>query len=402
MQNEELWKEMNKDNNDFLDYLVENDPLGLLKDRRKKVNHAKRSVLLNNFEEIVNFYEQENREPRNSSDNIKEFQLFCRLKSIREDANKIQQLKPYDLYQLLKGEKNSDITLDDMLGDDPLHLLEDEIDSSILKLKNVKKSDRIIPEYISRRKFCQDFEQYAPMFKSIQEDLENGTRKLAVYRSQELCANRFYVLGGIVVYLKSIDGETINYRYNSGERKRFDGRTECIFDNGTYSDMLFRSLDKALIKDGYSITDPIENVSSSNTITNDDKLMGYVYVLKSHHSKLKNENDVYKIGSTTTTVTERVKNAKNEPTYLYAGVEIVEIYKCFNITPRVMEDHIHSFFDKVRLNINIPCDNGVIISPREWFCIKLEAIREAVNLILADKINDYIYDPSNQKIVSKL
>lgn len=387
----------------FIEFLQDNDPLGLLKVKQEKRPKGNRSVLLNNFEEIVYFFEERNREPKNSTDDIKEFQLYCRLKAIRNNPAMVQELKEFDLYGLLKGENVSDITFEDLLGNDPFNLLGGEYDESIFALNNVKKSDRIAPEYISRRKFCTDFDKYRPMFESLRQDLESGNRKLAIYRSQELLPNRFYVLGGIIVFLKSVEGNISNYQYNSGERLRYDGRTECIFDNGTTSDMLYRSLDKALQRDGYAITEYEEKglPHSDQEIVDDDKARGYVYVLKSRHSKLRSVPDIYKIGSTTSTVTERIKNAINEPTYLYAGVDIVETYRCYNMGPRELEDRLHSFFDHVRLNINIPDERGAIISPREWFCVNIDAISEAISLILNNRIENYVYDPQSRSIIAK-
>lgn len=391
---------MVNNDSDFLAFLSENDPLGLLKAAKPQKPKAKRTVLLNNFEEIVDFFEEFNREPKDSSTNVKEFQLYHRLKAIRNNADMAKELKPYDMYGLLNGESVSTITFEDYLNDDPLNLLGGDFDDSIFDLKNVRKTERISPEYISRRKFCQDFELYQPMFEALHKELETGDRKLALYRPEDLEPNRFYVLGGIILFLKSVEGKVSTYNFSSGERDRYDGRTFCIFDNGTTSDMLYRSLDKALQKDGYSITERKQPTMVAEDVNDNDTSMGYVYVLKSHHSKLQNVPNVFKIGSTTNTVSERIKNATNEPTYLYAGVDIIETYRCYNMHPRELEDKLHTFFDKVRLNINIPDERGVIISPREWFCVKLDVISEAVELILNNRINDYVYDPSLEKIVS--
>ena len=49
---------MTDTNSDFLSFLSENDPLGLLKHPKANKPKAKRSVLLNNFEEIVDFFEE--------------------------------------------------------------------------------------------------------------------------------------------------------------------------------------------------------------------------------------------------------------------------------------------------------------------------------------------------------
>lgn len=392
---------MSNSNTDFLSFLSENDPLGLLKSAKPQKPKAKRSVLLNNFEEIVNFFEEYNREPRNSSKDIKEFQLYHRLKAIRSNAEMAKELKPYDMYGLLNGESVSTITLDDFLNDDPLNLLGGDMDDSIFELRNVRKSERISPEYISRRQFCQDFELYKPMFDAMHQELESGERKLAVYHSEDLKPNQFYVLGGIILFLKSVEGTVSTYNYSSGDRDRYDGRTFCIFDNGTTSDMLYRSLDKALQKDGYSISERLQPSLAVESVNEDDLSMGYVYVLRSHNAILKEVPNVFKIGSTTNTVSERIRNAPNEPTYLYAGVDVIETYRCFNMRPRELEDKLHTFFDRVRLNINIPDERGVIISPREWFRVKLEVIGEAVELILDNTINNYIYDPSLEKIVAR-
>lgn len=387
---------------DFLDFLTENDPLGLLAEKPKVRPKAKNSVLLNNFEEIVSFFEEHNREPQDSTKDIKEFQLFCRLKAIRSSADKVKKLKEYDLYGLLNKDGVLDIPLEDILDDDPCGLLGNDYDETIFTLKNVRKSDRISPDYIARRKFCKDFENYQPMFETLRQDLESGRRKLAVYNSQELAPNNFYVLGGVILFLKSVEGNVSNYQYMSGERRRYDGRTECIFDNGTTSDMLFRSLDKALQRDGYAISDYVEDLSLDNeNVSDEDRPKGYVYVLRSRHAKLRNVPDIYKIGSTNTTVSDRIRNAVNEPTYLYAGVDIVETYRCFNIPARELEDQLHTFFDRVRLNINIPDEKGAVISPREWFCVSIEAVSEAVKLILLGTIKDYVYDPDARKIIAK-
>ncbi|WP_462432006.1 GIY-YIG nuclease family protein [Bacteroides nordii] len=392
---------MANSNSNFIEFLSQNDPLGLLKVNTPVKPKAVRSILLSNFEEIVNFFEENNREPQHASTDIKEFQLYCRLKAIRESAEMVKELKDFDFYGLLSGSNISNITFDDIIGNDPLNLLGGDFNEEIFSLNHVKQTERISPEYISRRKFCRDFDKYQPMFEALQKDLEEGTRKLAVYHPEDLGPGNFYVLGGIILYLESVDGNISTYKYNSGERRRFDGRTVCIFDNGTTSDMLFRSLDKALQKDGYSVTKFEEPIAAEKQIDERDEAGGYVYVLKSRHAKLRNIPDVYKIGSTNSSVTERIKNATKEPTYLYAGVDIVETYRCFNIGARELEDRLHSFFDEVRLNINIPDERGVIISPREWFCVNLSVISEAVDKIISGTISNYIYDPHSRSIISK-
>ena len=380
--------------------LLSEDPYGLLKNQESSKKKISNFVLLNNFEEIVSFVEENNRLPENSISGIKEFQLYCRLKAIKSNPEMVKQLKDYDLLGLLSGDDVAEITLEDITSVDPHHLLSNDFDSSIFDLRNVRSNPRTSPDFIARRKFCRDFDKYEPLFNTLHEDLEGGSKRLALYHPEDLIPGRFFVLGGILLYLKSVDGEVTLHKYQSGDYRRYDGRTECIFDNGTVSNMLYRSLNKLMQKDGYSITE-CEDVQSASTINPEDREYGYVYVLRSHHSKLRGIPDVYKIGSTTSSVTERIKNARKEPTYLYAGVDIVQTFRCFNMSARVLENQVQTFFDKVRLNINIPDETGAIISPREWFCVNVDVIGEAINLILSGTIDNYVYDPQARKIIAK-
>ena len=382
--------------------LINVDPLGLLQipEDRQSSNHSENSVLRNNFEDIVSYYEDHGKEPESNLNDIYEYQLYCRLKVIRNSPEMVKYLKQFDLYSLL--ESSREITLEQVISDDPFGLLSDESEEQdIFTLKNVKQSERINPEFISRRKKCPDFELYKPLFDNILEELENGKRKLAQYKSSELRENGFYVLNGVIVYLSKVDGSVENYTFESGNRDRYDGRTLCIFDNGTCSDMLFRSLDKALQKDGYCISGLISAEKTHVEITDEDRSLGYIYVLKSLHPRLRGENDIYKIGCTTTSVSERIKNARNEATYLYADVEIVETYKCYNISAHDVEQSVHSFLDNARLDIDIPDMNGNIAKPREWFHVKLEIIDEIVELLQNNRISDYLFDKRSGRILQR-
>lgn len=382
--------------------LVHNDPYNLLQitDSSHSSMRTEDSVLKNNFEDIVSFYEENGREPSSNLSNIYEYQLYCRLKVIRDTPAMAKILKPLDLYGLLSNSR--EMVLEDVIASDPLGLLQDSGDASdIFELRNVKQAERIHPDYIARRKKCKDFEQYKILFDNLLQELESGKRKLAQYKSDDLKEHGFYVLNGVLVYLSKVDGSIENYEFQSGDRERFDGRTMCIFDNGTCSEMLFRSLDKALQRDGYCISDLIHDSRAGVSITDDDKSLGYIYVLKSLHPRLRDEKDIYKIGCTTTSVSERIKNANKEATYLYADVEIIETYRCYNISAHEVEQLIHSFLDSVRLDIDIPLQGGSYAKPREWFNVKLDVIDEIVELLQNNTINSYVYDKRSGRILQK-
>lgn len=383
--------------------LIDTDPLGLLKiNESKKKLQNEDSVLVSLFEEIQEFVTENDREPDANTENILEFKLYSRLRAIRSDPRKVKKLIKYDFGGLFKGSEIKEITVDDIIADDPYNLLSMDNDSDIFKLKHVKATERIKPDYMSRRKVCKDFHLYKDMFNVIHEDLAKKHRKLVRYSSADLQVGRFYALDGIILFLESIDGDKSKYTFSSGERERFDGRTLCIFDNATQSDMLFRSLDKALQLDGYSISEHSQNESQViNTEADEDILNGYIYVLKTHNSKVGDIPDLYKIGFTTGSVARRIMNARKEATYLFSDVDIVSTFRCFNIKTYELEQNIHEFFSAVRLDIELLDNGNNTYRPREWFKVDYSVIEEAIQLIIENQIALYEYDPKINQIVKR-
>lgn len=118
---------------------------------------------------------------------------------------------------------------------------------------------------------------YEALFQKIHSDLKSGRRKMIEYHPLDLSEGKFYVLRGVLVFLEKSEDELQEFVFESGSRMRFDGRTRCIFDNGTESDMLFRSLDKALQKDGFGISEIIEENNAVPEITEEDSQNGFIY-----------------------------------------------------------------------------------------------------------------------------
>lgn len=383
--------------------LIKEDPFGLLKSENiKKQLSEDDSALINSFEEIQSFIEEHKREPQSTLSNMIEFKLFARLKAIRSDPKKVRLLTKYDFGGLLKGESVKEITIEDIISDDSHGLIGEVADSEIFKLTHVKSVERIKPDYLSRRKVCKDFSSYKEMFNILHEELASKKRRLIKYVSSDLNVGNFYALDGILLYLKSIDGDTNKYVFKSGERERFDGRTVCIFDNGTESDMLFRSLDKAMQLDGYSISAITEsNSSEANQITDDDVLNGYIYVLRSKNPNVKDVPNLFKIGHTTGSVAERIKNAKNEATYLFCDVDIVSTHRCLNIQSYNLEQTIHDFFSVVKLDIELFDKNQNSYKPREWFIISHDVVKDAIDLIVKNELQNHMYDPVVNQIIKK-
>ena len=383
---------------------LEDDPFGLLSSESKKNSpvNSEEQRLINSFEEISNFYEEYKREP--GEEGISEFKLYSRLKRIRETPSKVKALLTYDFHGLLSSKKIRSMNTADIITDDPLGILDNnDIDESIYNLKKVTRSDRIRPDYLARRKICDKFDEYEDMFLCLHQDLEVRKRKLLKIHLEDIKEGKFYVLNGVVLFLESIDANYKVSDFDSGERTRLDGRTCCIFDNGTQSSMLLRSLAKALQLDGFSISEVIEDSQTNIEITPSDESNGFIYILKSKSQEydIVSKPNLHKIGYSTGDVTSRVKQARNDPTYLMSDVAIVSVFRCFNMSTQKLENTIHAFFDEVRLEIEISDQNGKIYKPKEWFDVPLNIIEEAVAIIVSDGFTDHYYDIDIQEIIQK-
>ncbi len=397
------------DKDKILQELFENDPLGLL--NIKPSNSPARNEderLVASFMEINQFYEKNMREPI-VENGIQEYQLYTRLNSFRKNGYKIEKLKKYDHYNLLNCEKSSPITIDTLMENDPLGLLDDDA-MGLFDLKNIQPKDKTRAEtdFVARRKPCSDFTNYEPLFKNVHKDLKEGKRKLIEFKLGNLREGAYYVHNGILFFVEKIEITKKDHYKADGTRVREDGRSRCIFENGTESNMLKRSIEKLLYTNGQVITENIDQyneafVEKFSNISEEDKEVGYIYILKSKSEKkeIKEIPHLYKIGYSKTTVEDRIKNAFQEPTYLMADVRIVMTYKCFNMNPQKLEQLLHNFFGKSCLNFDIFDNNGNRHTPREWFIAPLPIIEQAIHYIISGDIVYYKYDPLNEEIVER-
>lgn len=398
---------MNK-NKEKLKALIESDTLGLLNlPAHGSVSETKTDVqrLVDSFQEIVQFFEDNCRLPENEDD-LKELKLKARLEAIKKDPVKVKTLIDYDFYDLLDKKNTPTMTLSETLND-PLGLLDlSDEDDSIYKLKHVEKNDRLRPDFIAHRRVCRDFSTFEPVFRQLKSDLKMGKREFVEFSESDLESKSFFVLGGVLLILESARTNVQEYKYASGNRNRQDGRTRCIFDNGTESNMLFRSLGKALLKNGFTISDIIKSNELTNdgtNITDNDVTGGYIYVLKSLSSdeNVRKFKDLYKIGYCTTSISERISDCKNDPTYLMADVQIVLSVKCFNLNVPNLEDAIHKFFSDVNIEFKVVGNDGLVHHPREWFAAPLGSVEQAITLIVNGNYENYYYDKELKQIIKK-
>ncbi len=385
-----------------LEEIFESDSLGLLANDQEKtsLHTTQEGRLIDSFSEISEFYENHQREP-SFGDDIGEYRLASRLEAIKKDPQKVKILLPYDYYNLLKCEETKSLSVDDLIADDPLDLLGDQEETDdIFTMSHVKPSERIRPDYIARRKICKNFDEYEPMFERIHEELASGKRHMVSFKPEDLREGAFYALRGVLFFMETNSAELTEKTYAGELYRRKDGRTRCIFDNGTESTMLYRSLVKAMQHDGFSISEKNDELSSP-TITDEDRQCGYIYVLRSlsRNPQIRQMRNLYKIGYCSSDVSTRIRNAVHEPTYLMSDVEIVLTVNCYNMEVPYLEDAIHSFFREVNVHFEVSDEKGVIHYPKEWFQAPISVIEEAIRIIVDRKAENYKYDPSVQMII---
>ena len=394
---------------DILNEIFENDPLCLL-DVNPKKSAARTSDerLAASFDEINDFIEKHEREPKPNITNISEYKLYSTLKGLRDNNEKMMALEPQDKYELLSTVKKEINSIDDIFGDDSLDILGDDSDGIFDFTHTPKDFERAKADFVGKRVKCKDFDKYEHLFKEVQNDLALGKRKLVDFKEPNLREGNYYVHNGILFLLESITFEKEDHYKEDGTRVRKDGRTRCIFENGTESNILKRSVEKNLYKNGKVVTQNVDKVikefkETFNGITDEDKEAGHIYVLKSRSEKeeiLCIEN-LYKIGYSSTSVQERIKNAENEPTYLMAPVSIESSWMCYNMNPQKFESLIHQFFGNTCLEVDVFDNKGKRHTPREWFIVPLEAIEQAISLIISGEIVKYRYDKESEVIIAR-
>ncbi len=358
------------------------------------------------FEEIERFVETNGRLPQHGEDkDIFERIYAVRLDKIRSTSECKELLASIDKSGLFSNSPNFTEKPLDELDDDALLAelgVSHQAESDITKLTHVKsRAEKKAVEEMGRRSLCNDFENFKPLFEQIQAELKAGMRKTLRFKEDaSINKGEYFIIGGQIAYIAEV-GELTQDAYS-----KWDARLRIIFDNGTESNILLRSLQKALYKDesGRRITDPNAGPLFDDVIENEDIESGTIYVLrsKSEHPEIKpNANLLHKIGVTGGSVEKRVFNAKLDPTFLMADVEIIATYELYNINRVKLENLLHRFFDSARLNIQISDRFGNPIYPREWFLVPLFIINEVVEKIIEGTLSKYQYDASSVKLIER-
>ena len=364
---------------------------------------AREERIIAGFEDIQRFVTEHGRAPQHGEDqDIFERLYAARLDRIRKLEECRNLVVPLDHQGLLEGQGVSDGQADDIPDDDALlaALSTDDEATSITELRHVRPSaDKRAAEEVANRQRCENFDTFKPLFEQVQAELDSGVR---ITRPFELKADiepgRFFIVSGQKAYVAE-RGEVF-----TNPQGRTDARLRVIFDNGTESNMLMRSLQRALNNDeaGRRITDPTAGPLFADHTIDGDEASGTIYVLRSksdHPLVAENRDLVHKIGVTNMSVEKRTAGAHLQPTFLMANVDIVATYELYNINRTKLENVIHRIFAPGQLDIEIMDRFGNPVTPREWFLVPLFVIDEAVERIRDGTISDYVYDPQAARLV---
>lgn len=356
------------------------------------------------FEEIQRFVEEHAHTPEHGEDkDIFERLYATRLDQIRKLKECSELVSGLDHQGLLsstnqisepKSEYNTDKELLAELG------VEAPSGDDVSILKHVKPRAEIrAAEEIARRDKCEDFDKFKPVFDSVQQELDSGLRETRPFKDYaEVRQGDLFILSGQKVFVADKGDEFIP------EHGRSDCRLRVIYDNGTESDLLMRSLQRALNKDetGRRITDPSPGPLFNDTVEEADLASGTIYVLRSksdHPTIVASRDVIHKIGVTGGSVKNRIANAGKEATYLLADVDIVATYELFNINRTKLENLLHRFFESAKLDIEIRDRFGNPVIPQEWFVVPLSVIDQVVERFKDGTIEKYSYDPQSASLV---
>ncbi|MCC7433409.1 MAG: GIY-YIG nuclease family protein [Methanoregulaceae archaeon] len=360
------------------------------------------------FEEIQRFFVQYGRAPQHGEDH----DIFERLYAVRLDRLRVLPecralLAPLDHQGLLGGativaEPTPTYNVDELAAE--LGGVAGTADITVLRHVRTNAEKRAAEE-IAQRTPCADFEEFKPLFERVQREIKDGIRethavsKLDELRITEIQQGEFFIVEGQLAYIAQV-GDEIRTKY-----ERRDSRLRVIYDNGTESDVLQRSFQRALYRDEAArlVTNPAAGPLFADKADDDDQESGTIYVVRSKSdlpAVAAHREVLHKIGVTgRSNVAARFSGAKLDPTFLLADVEIVATYDLYNINRVRLENLIHRVFDPARLDIEIKDRFGNPVVPREWFLVPLFVVDEAVERIKDGSITQYIYDPKAARLV---
>lgn len=428
------------------DIFAESDELGLLTVAPPKLSAPSADQrLVVTLQSIETFVAQNGREPQKDAIDLSEATLGVQLAALRGDPAKVEGLAGWDTLGLLEdstadfeGQGGSDdgqavtadgagesstraafgasssapekasvspdsvTSLDDIWDSDILGMLSggDESVESIFDLTHVPETtSRAMPDDIAQRTPCDDFYRFESLFDELRDELRKGDAEAVPFEKEsQIDTGDAFVVYGMTCLVDEV-GE------DEGEKGRYNPRLRVVFDNGTESKLLLRSLARALYKDelGRRILRRDSTFDAMQGITHHDKRTGLIYILRSlsQDPVLRGIRNLYKIGYTEKEVEQRIAGAERQQTYLEAPVKVVATFECYNLDPRRFERLVHAMLHHQRVNVLLHSCDGGSYRPREWFDVELDTAREIVKRIVDGTIVNYRMDNTSGRLVAK-
>lgn len=363
---------------------------------------AEERRILTGFEDIERFVETHGRPPDvGGGRDIFERLYAVRLKALRRHPLATTLLADVDLFGLLDATKVwpsedapslTDDELADALADFDAHGLTD--------LHHVRSNaERKEAEEIANREPCKDFAAFEPHFSAVQRELASGLRLTVPFeKDASIGLGEFFIVGGTLA-LVAEKGEEFEASYG-----RTDARLRVVYANKTESNLLMRSLMRALQRDpaGRRVTKSDDGPLFRGEWEEGDRASGTIYVLRSesdHPYVAEHRALIHKIGVTSGDVKKRIANAAKDATFLLADVKVVATYTLVDIQRKRLENILHRVFAPARLDLTIEDRFGQPVRPQEWFLVPFQAIEEGMDRIRDGSITDYVYDPSVAALV---
>jgi len=373
----------------------------------KKEKHlsAREERIIAGFEEIQRFVEEHGRIPQHGEDN----DIFERLYAVRLDRIRTLEecrelLADVDHQGLLDGKA--------AVQNEPVEEMDDEEllaelgdltpGGGLTELRHVRSTaEKRAVEDIANRTKCEDFDRFRPLFQQVEAELKAGIRETRRFgQDASIEKGNFFILNGQMVFVVEV-GEV--FKAPNGDN---DARLRVIYSNETESDILLRSLQRALYKDetGRRVTEHDAGPLFRDTWDDGDVESGTIYVLRSKSQNsfvAEHQELIHKIGVTGGKVETRIANAEKDATYLLAEVDVVATYRLAGINRTKLEALLHRVFAPAQIDLEIKDRFDQPVKPREWFLVPLSVIDEAVERIRDGAITKLVYDPKQARLIQR-
>lgn len=370
-----------------LDSIFEDDAFDDLTKQVEKKKVVKQDPEVAKFQEIIDFVNENGREPEKTPEWSSERALWARFSGFRGKPERSEKVKKYDTLGLLEKEFEPDgefladsveiddeLNLDDILGsDDMIDDFSDLLDVSRYR-RTVNAADKI-----GRRKHASHFEKYKSLFDQVHADIASGRRKIIPFEQYDIHENRFYIQNGVMMYIVSISKDTF-----IADNGKTNARMHVVYENGTENkNLLLQSLASSLYsteRHGRMVTELVDEETLAESF-GEEFTIGYIYVLKSLSTNpdISKWNNLYKIGFTRNDVESRIANAENDVTYLNAPVKVMLSAEVQNVNAQLLERTLHHVFQDKQ----VVFQDGNFKKATEWYMVPLNDIESKINEVIA-------------------